>query len=161
MGTRNLTLVYHKGKYRIAQYCQWDCHPEGQGATILKSLLEPGSIEALAAALDADTVVEAPDDEECRHFGARVLYTIVQAAENRQQVFVKSELEFLSDQVFCEWAWCVDLDGKCLEAYSNWDEYSNLQDSQLQSRFFEVVGEVGKCPCFGCEVWVWGVASEC
>ena len=35
MGTRNLTCVVVEGQHRIAQYGQWDGHPDGQGATAL------------------------------------------------------------------------------------------------------------------------------
>lgn len=38
MGTRNLTMVIHQGKTRIAQYGQWDGYPEGQGSVILEFL---------------------------------------------------------------------------------------------------------------------------
>ena len=36
MGTRNLTVVVLDGEYKVAQYCQWDGYPSGQGATIAK-----------------------------------------------------------------------------------------------------------------------------
>jgi hypothetical protein len=35
MGTRNLIAVYLNGEYCIAQYCQWDGYPEGQGKDVL------------------------------------------------------------------------------------------------------------------------------
>lgn len=38
MGTRNLTCVVKDGEYKVAQYCQWDGYPEGQGQTILNFL---------------------------------------------------------------------------------------------------------------------------
>ncbi len=38
MGTRNLTIVQSDGKYKVAQYCQWDGYPSGQGITILNAL---------------------------------------------------------------------------------------------------------------------------
>ena len=38
MGTRNLTVVIHGGKAVVAQYCQWDGYPDGQGRTILNFL---------------------------------------------------------------------------------------------------------------------------
>ena len=38
MGTRNLTMVIHQGKTRIAQYGQFDGYVEGQGSTVLKFL---------------------------------------------------------------------------------------------------------------------------
>ncbi|MFA6570170.1 MAG: hypothetical protein WCT77_02935 [Bacteroidota bacterium] len=38
MGTRNLTIVKMDGKYRIAQYGQWDGGPKHQGTTALEFL---------------------------------------------------------------------------------------------------------------------------
>ena len=38
MGTRNLTIVYKNGDYRVAQYGQWDGYPSGLGADILEFL---------------------------------------------------------------------------------------------------------------------------
>jgi len=38
MGTRNLTVVRYKNKYRIAQYGQFDGYPAGQGMTVLTFL---------------------------------------------------------------------------------------------------------------------------
>lgn len=31
MGTRNVTIVRMKGEVKVAQYCQWDGYPTGQG----------------------------------------------------------------------------------------------------------------------------------
>jgi hypothetical protein len=36
MGTRNLTVVFSDGEYKVAQYGQWDGYPDGQGATALE-----------------------------------------------------------------------------------------------------------------------------
>ena len=38
MGTRNLTCVWLDGEPKVAQYCQWDGYPSGQGADALKFL---------------------------------------------------------------------------------------------------------------------------
>lgn len=35
MGTRHLIAVQHDGKYKLAQYGQWDGYPDGQGTTVL------------------------------------------------------------------------------------------------------------------------------
>lgn len=74
MGTRNLTLVWYKGKWRIAQYGQWDGQPDGQGVRILRfinnlpdqyaggvsSTDRPtiDNLEALKSALDNDMAYE-------------------------------------------------------------------------------------------------------
>ena len=38
MGTRNLTIVRLGGKVKVAQYCQWDGYPAGQGTVIANFL---------------------------------------------------------------------------------------------------------------------------
>ncbi len=38
MGTRNLTRVILNGKNVVAQYCQWDGYPDGQGRQLLEFL---------------------------------------------------------------------------------------------------------------------------
>lgn len=38
MGTRNLTVVVHAGKYKVAKYCQWDGYPSNKGVGILNFL---------------------------------------------------------------------------------------------------------------------------
>ena len=40
MGTRNLIAVQLDGKYRIAQYGQWDGNPENAGVDVLTFLRE-------------------------------------------------------------------------------------------------------------------------
>ena len=47
MGTRNLTIVKSKGKVKVAQYCQWDGYPTGQGETISNFLRDKKNIEKL------------------------------------------------------------------------------------------------------------------
>lgn len=38
MGTRNLQIVKFNGKTKVAQYCQWDGYPPGQGVGVLEFL---------------------------------------------------------------------------------------------------------------------------
>ena len=52
MGTRNLTAVYYKGEYKIAQYGQWDGYPDGQGVVALSFLRERMDLEKFKKALD-------------------------------------------------------------------------------------------------------------
>ncbi|KAI7976382.1 hypothetical protein EIK77_007711 [Talaromyces pinophilus] len=58
MGTRNLICIWYKGRFMVAQYCQWDGYLEGQGAKILKFLLVPGNIERLKKGLTRITPVD-------------------------------------------------------------------------------------------------------
>lgn len=58
MGTRNLICIWYKGRFMVAQYCQWDGYLEGQGANILQFLLVPGNIERLKKGLTRITPVD-------------------------------------------------------------------------------------------------------
>lgn len=51
MGTRNLTCAVLNGEYKIAQYGQWDGHPEGQGMIILEFISVPENLASLKEAL--------------------------------------------------------------------------------------------------------------
>ena len=44
MGTRNLTIVLKDGEHKVAQYCQWDGYPEGQGRTAFNLLKGAGTV---------------------------------------------------------------------------------------------------------------------
>ena len=90
MGTRHLIIVWYKGKYRIAQYGQWDGYPSGQGLRVLRflknftDLFDSDSdipevpkiarkksklhnITALKRAID-DNMIYEPDEEEMQKF---------------------------------------------------------------------------------------------
>jgi hypothetical protein len=55
MGCRSLICVYYRGRFVVAQYCQWDLwvatDNEGEGMGILRFLWEPGNIERLREGL--------------------------------------------------------------------------------------------------------------
>lgn len=51
MGTRNLTMVVKDNKTKVAQYCQWDGYPGGQGLDIL-SFLTSNDIESFKQSVD-------------------------------------------------------------------------------------------------------------
>lgn len=68
MGTRNLTIVYYKGEYRLCQYGQWD--GDSQGLTIYNFLLDPANITKLEKVLDAgDSLIHTLTDEEYKAWG--------------------------------------------------------------------------------------------
>lgn len=71
MGTRNLICIWYNGRFMVAQYCQWDGYLEGQGATILKFLLEPSNIERLKKGLAVITPVDEKTATEIigKHIG--------------------------------------------------------------------------------------------
>lgn len=51
MGTRNLTIVKQGGKVKVAQYCQWDGYPTGQGKTLAKFIQEKLDLRKLKSKL--------------------------------------------------------------------------------------------------------------
>jgi hypothetical protein len=146
MGTRNLTIVYAAGAYRLAQYCQWDGYPSGQGLTALKfardKMIPP---EFLAKVLALKEVSGDELDKRwasvgskdgwanmeqaeafkkqwpqlSRDMGAKVLEAIQDAAHGFE---VASDLEFAAASLFCEWAYVIDLDKGTFEAFKGFNK---------------------------------------
>jgi len=171
MGTRNLTLVYYKGKYRIIQYGQWDGHPDGQGLKALYFLLDAINIADLQKVLDDSDhrIIIISEEERNAYFddlqrkqietksflpppaieslshdtGAKILDTVACATREEPVKIHLWDMEFLNDEVFLEWAWVVDLDRRVLEAYTYWDRYKTMDE---KSRFEEVLGSEKKLP---------------
>lgn len=66
MGTRNLTIIFYKGEYKLAQYGQWDGYPSGQGLTVLKFARDTLS-PYLSPAMNAERRKQFLDNlEKCR-----------------------------------------------------------------------------------------------
>jgi hypothetical protein len=171
MGTRNLTLVYYKGQYRIIQYGQWDGYPDGQGLTILRFLLDAINIADLQKVLDdSDKRVILISDEErdayfedllnkqietrsflplpvieslSRDTGAKILEVVACATQEEPVMIHLWDMKFLADELSMEWAWVVNLDKKVLEAYTHWNRYKIMDE---KSRFEEVLGSENKLP---------------
>ena len=141
MGTRNLTVVYKDGEPKVAQYCQWDGYPSGQGVTVL-DFLKTNDLNLFAKKVGQCTWLS---DEELydlwksvgaddtgfvsmeisnkfrkrfphlhRDTGARIL-GLIQDSDGLQLV---NSIGFAADGLFCEWAYVIDLDAQTLEVYS-------------------------------------------
>lgn len=148
MGTRNLTLVFMDGEYRVAQYAQWDGYPSGQGAVVLSFLKEKLDLEVFKEKVKATSWINREELaqlwEDCgadpksdfvgmdvsdrfskkypylhRDCGAKVL-EMIQESENGLKL--NSQLEFAADSLFCEWAYVVDLDKEVLEVYKGFNQ---------------------------------------
>ena len=131
MGTRNLVVVYYGGKFRIAQYGQWDGYPEGQDKDVLEFLKTSGNNDKLREVLDAGdrlifpidapTVSEIETLYEChpalRHGTGAQILTLALAATEEDPMPVVLQPEFAVDGIFCEWVWVVDLDANVFEGY--------------------------------------------
>jgi hypothetical protein len=145
MGTRNLTCVYLDGKPRIAQYCQWDGYPSGQGVSVykfLKSLNTPEAVENFKEKVQALREVES-DELKAKWVscGASPTSDLVnmEVADRFKKRFPHlhrdcgakilsmvaeglDEIElawtFAASGLFCEWAYVIDLDTMTLEVYA-------------------------------------------
>lgn len=158
MGTRNLTMVVKGGDYKVAQYCQWDGYPSGQGATVLTFLrdeMDRGRFEAAVAAAreiseedlkalwkecgadrdDGFVTMEVANEFKKRYpwlhrdCGADVLKIIQDCGGD---IALNLALAFVKDSLFCEWAYVVDLDANVLEVYEGF----NTKPLAESDRFF-------------------------
>lgn len=161
MGTRNLTAVYSDGKYKLAQYGQWDGNPAGQGLTALefcqnhlynisgrekfkeqlnlvkfvneeeyKKLLESVNIDSSQLYLSSQEVntFEKKFPHFSRDWGAEILEEVLKA---ESEVLTSDAIAFVSDSLFCEWAYVIDLDLETFEVYEGF----NQKPLDLKERF--------------------------
>ena len=148
MGTRNLTMAVADGKIKLAQYCQWDGYPSGQGEKVLTTLqtadlkelerkiraLKPITPEDIkkrwvecGADPDSDMVSLAVSDrmkEKYPHLqrdlGGDVLNYILSQPAGLE---VETDVRFAGDSLFCEWAYLIDFDKGTFEAYGGYNTY--------------------------------------
>jgi hypothetical protein len=126
MGTRNLTMVHLHGELKVAQYGQWDGYPTGQGYRIaeflrkrigvtkpgLKDFAEKVGKLYFVTEEAVEKAIEAAGDnwtkvhpEFSRDTGAEILELVAKGKVKA----LNDMSEFLKDDVFCEWAYDVDL----------------------------------------------------
>ena len=173
MGTRNLTAVMVDGEYKVAQYGQWDGYPSGQGATILEFLRSLDEEKMKRFVKKVKAVGELSDEEnlkqwaECgsdpdsdyvteevskkhtkkypessRDTGGKILSVIL---EKKAGIFLNNEIDFVSDSLFCEWAYVVDLDANTFEVFEgfnktpleNDERFANFSD-QCKQEYYPV-----------------------
>lgn len=151
MGTRNLTIVYLDGEYKVAQYGQWDGYPEGQGMTALRFLREEMDEEKFKLAVRNSSFIDPEDlrsiyekygagsdglitlsdadrmkkdyPEFSRDTGADIL-SIIQSRKN--SVRLTNDIGFAADSLFCEWAWLIDFDRGTFECYRGFNDHTPL-----------------------------------
>jgi hypothetical protein len=156
MGTRNSTLIQVDGEYKVAQYCQWDGYPSGQGIGILESLrnsnlqklrenvsslesISEGEIRNLWEGLGADdsgfvTLDISKKFQETyphlhRNCGGSDIIPLIESG-NVKSVFL--DTEFPKDSLFCEWCYVVDFDKNTFEVYKGF----NTEPLNEGERFF-------------------------
>lgn len=147
MGTRHLIAVVKDGKYKIAQYGQWDGYLEGQGQLVLDfchARQRTNTWPAFEAQLTKcvfitqDEIDRAYADcgitgdfmtmEQAEEFKRRSPYGHLDrdtGARILDVVFLSQgdriplvdSSAFAKDSLFCEWAYVIDLDQRVLEIY--------------------------------------------
>ena len=162
MGTRNVTAVVLDGEYRIAQYCQWDGYPEGQGSEVLDFLTNKMDMERFKEALretrwvtdeehtklwegfgadgsgfvsmDISNAFKEVHPQLDRDMGAKVLEFVQEQAD---PVMLNDSIDFAKDGLFCEWAYVIDLDKGVLEVYSGFGQEAQPEGSRFGSEVAE------------------------
>ena len=140
MGTRNLTMVQHGGEIKVAQYGQWDGYQSGQGATILRFCSDAENLERLKAKMASvrfltdkkeieaiNAKIQANDKELIDYYhriwGRDVCGDILQAIIDEEgEVLLQNDFNFGYNSLFCEWAYCVNLDTNKLEVYCGFND---------------------------------------
>jgi hypothetical protein len=139
MGTRNLTMVQKNNEIKVAQYGQWDGYPSGQGVTILDFCSKKENIEKLKKKLYEVRFLDQNEIEKInlklkdkdhktlvlfetfwgRNIGGEILKNIIDA---QTSIGLINNFSFGYDSLFCEWAYCVNLDTEKLEVYEGFNE---------------------------------------
>jgi len=146
MGTRNLTIAIKNKRPFIAQYGQWDGYLNGAGRTVAEFCSNPENIAALCAKADdclfldetalnriwrkyskTDWMNAAQAEKYKRDYpslsrdvGADILAMV--AAWPGLGIPLRNSYEFAADSLFCEYAYCVDLDKGRLEIYKGFNK---------------------------------------
>jgi hypothetical protein len=155
MGTRNLTMVVKDGKFRVAQYCQWDGSPSGQGATVfdfIKNEMTPsfreqidrtkiltneevhtrwkeyGADDSGMVNMDVANRFKVKNTHLDRDMGAKIL-SYIQSSPSPE---VLMDLNFAADSLFCEWAYVIDLDHDVLEVYKGFNKTPLPSDERFK-----------------------------
>lgn len=157
MGTRNLTLVVKDGNIRVAQYCQWDGYPggNGQGTRVFNFITQEmtpafreqvdrvihltpdevhnrwksyGADDSGLVSMDIVSKFKVSNAHLDRDMGAGILSYI----QNAQAPEVELSTEFAADSLFCEWAYLLDLDNDILEVYRGFNKTPLLSDERFK-----------------------------
>lgn len=151
MGTRHMIGVVSGGKYRVAQYGQWDGYPSGQGVGILEFLID-GNLDALKRNVLKCSFISDDEYKELtkgytnenagqffdkypqfsRDTGSDILELVSKAEDGLKLV---DNYEFAADSLFCEWAYIIDFDKNTFEIYEGF----NNTPLEAHDRFFGMV----------------------
>jgi len=145
MGTRNLTIVLKNNTHRIAQYCQWDGYPEGQGLTAYNLL--KGDLAVIEQSLDKckwiteeerkDVMRQAHEevDEDWDGETEIISFNVSKAIQSlyphlqrdhgalildtiinaTDSISLEDGILFAANDLFCEYVWIVDFDKRVFQ----------------------------------------------
>jgi len=145
MGTRSLTMVILNGETKVAQYGQWDGHPETQGVKIYNFLKKhrkenyktfkevlTNNVSFISKdelfKLNEKVEQDKPHSKEENHIlnflsrdhGGNILDVIMEHKDEKIQLADASDFGY--DGLFCEWAYVIDLDRNQLEIHKGFFE---------------------------------------
>lgn len=120
MGTRSLIMVINKkGETKIAQYCQFDGYPSGQGLVVLSFLLN-SKLEEFQNKIEHCYFVDE-ESEESEHlevtFGSRILRYVYENANENNKIYLINDSNFAYNSLFCEWVYVIDFSKNTFEIY--------------------------------------------
>ena len=148
MGTRNLTIVVVNKEIKVAQYCQWDGYPSGQGLTIVKFFRDILESSPAKLALFKNKVLNnatfCASDEVSKlweYVGVKDGWATLDQADEFKKLHptlhrdtgaevlniinqsnatvpLENDIEFVKNGLSCEWAYVIDLDKNKLEVYT-------------------------------------------
>lgn len=181
MGTRHLTIVQKGGKYKVAQYGQWDGYPEYTGVHILDfckghlaneegrntfgekvagcKFVEDKIADALINDAKKNPAYQGYDADYKPNW-AKVFPqfsrdtgcdVLLHILESEDGILLQDALSFVADSVFCEWAWVIDLDKNTFEGFKGFCK----KKPKKTDRFYTFRNESGYQPC--CLVAKWSL----
>lgn len=147
MGTRGLSGFHVDGKDYLS-YQQYDSYPEGVGLQVveaLRELLAKYGVDGLKDKVRAIRLVNASmeptrvEREQYKVLHERVStgvdwYAQLRSLQGRVDLMVEhgimtDDATFARNSLFCEWAYCINLDTQMLEVYKG------FQTSEGEGRF--------------------------
>lgn len=161
MGTRNLTIVFDAGEYRVAQYGQWDGYPEGAGVSILRFLRDEMDEFIFRTRLSRFNFVNENNDitkridkafengigsycfpEFSRDTGCDILPMIQNGMTTTR--YLGNNLDFAAESLFCEWAYVVDFHHRTFEVFQGFNK-TPLEENE---RFYFLNDKIDPEACF-------------
>jgi hypothetical protein len=160
MGTRHLICVVLDGKFKVAQYGQWDGYPDGQGKDVvdfiknkmklrqfkknLRALTEITNEKRIGYWKEVGVDIVASDGmvtmdkselfkTKYPHLSRDCGAQILELVQAGKATEVSMDLDFAQDSLFCEWAYVLDMDNKVLEVYAGF----NKKPVSKKNRFYK------------------------